>query len=233
MIVLALGLTYGGFHALLGVDGRGVGVVLGTAVLKSSPVWFLYSATTAPRIATGLLLSSLGDFLLELDGYLGAASPETATHVPTDLFFVAGLGSFLVAHCFYIADFGERPGAWSGGVAGAVAVIGGVGLVGFLWDGVPEPLRGAVVVYAGVIAAMAYTAIGAANAANAYNAAARQKALVGAVSFVISDSLLAIDRFKSTPEWKAIFTAGVMTTYYFAQLKIAQSGMTLLKSKQG
>lgn len=219
---MTLAVMYATAHAVVGVDGGGVAAVAATAALKAAPIWLLAFSTRTRIIALGLCLSSVGDFLLEFDNFLGVASPETAAGIPPDLFFIGGLASFLIAHVCYIVDFAGRPGGMSGGVGGAAALAVGVGLVAYLWDGVPEPLRPPVVVYAGVIATMAYTAVGGARFPKA--AKGRSDALLGALFFVVSDSILAADRFKAPKEWHTNCTIAVMVTYYAAQLKIAQSG---------
>lgn len=152
-------------------------------------------------IAAGLLLSTAGDVFLML---------------PRDR-FVAGLASFLVAHLCYI-------GAFSIGVSFAAApplwlpyfVAGGV-VVALVWPGLKPALRAPVIVYVMVIAAMAGQATGRWYLSGSAVALA---AAIGAGLFVVSDAVLAIDRFR----WKFRAARAVtLATYWGAQLLIAIS----------
>ncbi len=152
-------------------------------------------------IAAGLLFSTAGDVFLML---------------PRDR-FVAGLASFLVAHLCYI-------GAFSSGVPfGAAPLLwlpffaaGGV-VVALVWPGLKPALRAPVVVYVIVIAAMAGQATGRWYVSGSMVALA---AAVGAGLFVVSDAVLAIDRFR----WHFRAARAVtLTAYWVAQLLIALS----------
>lgn len=152
-------------------------------------------------IAAGLLFSTAGDVFLML---------------PRDR-FVAGLASFLVAHLCYI-------GAFSSGVPfGAAPLLwlpffaaGGV-VVALVWPGLKPALRAPVVVYVVVIAAMAGQATGRWYVSGSLVALA---AAVGAGLFVVSDAVLAIDRFRR--HFRAA-RAVTLATYWAAQLLIALS----------
>lgn len=152
-------------------------------------------------IAAGLLFSSAGDVFLML---------------PRDR-FVAGLASFLVAHLCYI-------GAFAIGVPFAAAPLlwlpffaaGGL-VLALVWPGLKPALRGPVAVYVIVIAAMAGQAAGRWQITGSGMALA---AAVGAGLFVVSDAVLAIDRFR----WKFRAARAVtLATYWAAQLLIALS----------
>jgi uncharacterized membrane protein YhhN len=130
-------------------------------------------------------------------------------------FFIPGLASFLVAHLFYIALLRQGQ-AWFpnktalGGVLAAGAVMYAVVLPG-LTDPV---LQGAVAAYVCVISLMVSQAIG--RATTLGQAPARWVAL-GAGIFMVSDSLIAINRFVAplplAPFW-------ILLTYYAAQMLI-------------
>jgi uncharacterized membrane protein YhhN len=152
-------------------------------------------------IAAGLLFSTAGDVFLML---------------PRDR-FVAGLASFLVAHLCYI-------GAFSIGVPFAAAPLlwlpffaaGGM-VLAMVWPGLKPALRAPVVVYVVVIAAMAGQATGRWYASGSVVALA---AAIGAGLFVVSDAVLAIDRFR----WHfRAARAATLSTYWAAQLLIALS----------
>ncbi len=152
-------------------------------------------------IAAGLLFSTAGDVFLML---------------PRDR-FVAGLASFLVAHLCYV-------GAFAIGVPFAAAPLlwlpffaaGGL-VLALVWPGLKPALRAPVAVYVIVIAAMAGQAAGRWHMTGSVVALA---AAVGAGFFVVSDAVLAIDRFR----WKFRAARAVtLATYWAAQLLIALS----------
>jgi alkenylglycerophosphocholine hydrolase len=128
-----------------------------------------------PRaIAAGLLLSAVGDVLLEF--------PER---------FVPGLVAFLLAHVAYTTAFltDERHAHLARAIPFAVWL-----LAAFLWlrPGL-GPMEGPVVVYMLAIGAMMWRAAGRVGAPD--EAPGARSAVVGAVLFGLSDTLIAIDRF--------------------------------------
>lgn len=150
-----------------------------------------------PGVLIGLLFSLLGDIALML---------------PVDA-FLPGLAAFLLAHLAYIAAFARR--ARAGSVIWAAFGYGlmAAGLLVWLLPRVPGELRLAVLAYVAVLLAMA------AFAAGARFAAGRGLALGGAL-FVLSDGLLAWDRFHTplplAPVW-------VLSSYWAAQWCIARA----------
>jgi uncharacterized membrane protein YhhN len=152
-------------------------------------------------VVAGLVFSTAGDIFLML---------------PRER-FVAGLVSFLVAHLFYIfafsidVPFGVTPLLWL-----PFSVAGGV-VVAVVWAGLEPALRGAVIAYVVVIAAMAGQAAGRWHALGGDAALA---AALGAALFVVSDSLLAINRFRAQFHAERTLTLG---TYWMAQMLIALS----------
>jgi alkylglycerol monooxygenase len=129
-------------------------------------------------------------------------------------FFIPGLVSFLIAHLFYIALF--RQGlAWFPSRRALVITLGlGAAMYAFLYHSLNPVLKIAVAAYVVVIALMAAQAMGRA-------AVLRDKAsvavAVGAGFFMVSDSLLATNKF-AFPLPMAQFW--VLATYYVAQLLI-------------
>jgi uncharacterized membrane protein YhhN len=205
--ILILVVVVGAAHLLAYYDGR-----RGTAgLLKAVPVIALatVTATLSPSaggryaglITAGLLCSAVGDVCL--------VWPER---------FTAGLASFLVAHLCYVAAFA------SGGAGGmawpwlvGVGVVAG-GLLVVLWPHLGQ-VRWAVLVYVAVIAAMAWTAARRAGLPTT-PAPSGVLALAGALTFMASDGVLAIDRFVRRFH---LAHAVVMVTYYAAQTLIASS----------
>jgi uncharacterized membrane protein YhhN len=157
------------------------------------------SAYRTPILA-GLVLSLFGDVFLML---------------PRDR-FVAGLASFLAAHLAYIAAFqAEGPILAAPQLLlplGVVAVV----LLWVLWPGLGR-LRAPVVLYTATIVAMVWRAWA---RSRAVPTPGTTLAAVGAVLFLVSDSLLAIDRFRRRfPGARA----AVQITYVAAQALIAVS----------
>lgn len=151
-------------------------------LVKPIPVLCLiawtYPWTTAPSraLVAGLALSLLGDVFLEVDQFLpGATGP----------WFVAGLGAFLCGHVAYAYGFmlrAPRPHA----ARLVPCALFAVGYLAFVWDGL-GPLRLPVVAYLLVIMTMLWRA--------ACLAGESRLALLGAMLFVASDSLIGLDRF--------------------------------------
>ncbi|MBH9553602.1 lysoplasmalogenase [Inhella gelatinilytica] len=107
--------------------------------------------------------------------------------------FLPGLVSFLLAHLAFIRSLSiqVRFGARLEPLLG-YAALAGVLLGGILWPGLPADLRVPVLVYVAVLVAMAGQ--GAAWWLQARSRAAAYAALGGA-AFLVSDSLIALDRF--------------------------------------
>ena len=149
-------------------------------------------------LALGLGFSMLGDVALMFEGY-----------------FIAGLVAFLLAHLTYIALF-KRGVSWfpSRGALLATLLIG-LGMYLFLWTGgLPPALRVPVAAYVVVIALMAAQAIGRSRTSGDK---ASLMVAVGASVFMLSDALLAINRFVSPFPFAQL---GVLITYYVAQILI-------------
>ncbi len=145
-------------------------------------------------IGVGLLFSGCGDVLLHIDGVA---------------YFVHGLGSFLIAHLFYIAAFIRQP-AFSRSrlpvllAIGVFGIIMGVQLFPHLGD-----MLIPVAAYLFIILAMGVSAaLGRAN---------HSLVIAGALLFILSDSLIAINRFLTPVPQSDLL---IMITYYLAQFFI-------------
>lgn len=152
-------------------------------------------------ICVGLALSILGDVFLMLPGDR----------------FLPGLVSFLLAHLAYLGAF-TRGLHFEAAVAPVVA-YGAVGAAVFalLWPGLGRALRAPVAVYVAVIAAMAGVALARWLEIGGDPSLA---AAAGAGLFLVSDALLALDRFR----WSfRLSRVAVLSTYWVAQYLIALS----------
>jgi sterol desaturase/sphingolipid hydroxylase (fatty acid hydroxylase superfamily) len=159
-------------------------------------------------LLVALLASLTGDVLLMLPGN----------------YFIAGLASFLVAHQFYIVLLWRSTQAeqwFPSRIALAATLVYGVGMYIVLWPGLRGPvLAGAVAAYVVVIALMAAQALGRATVLR--NRAATLVA-VGACFFMLSDTLLALNRFVQPLPMVGLWVLG---TYYVAQIMIARNVLT-------
>lgn len=152
-------------------------------------------------VVAALVISLVGDVLLVL---------------PLDI-FLFGLLVFLLAHLLYIAAFRSDPGG-KGIVAWALLLFAALGVLIYL---VLLPGLGSmtipVLLYMLIIVAMTW------QAAQRWSYKRDRAALfaaIGAALFMISDSMLAINRFGF--EFSAA-PAMVLTTYYLAQWLLARS----------
>lgn len=150
-----------------------------------------------PLYALALAFSAAGDAFLAADG---------------DRLFIPGLASFLVTHLLYAAIFVRTtPGGGVTGVGRKIMLViiplFAVSYAAFLW-----PHLGAlaipVIAYIAAIVAMAMLSL----------RVAAVTVPLGAISFMISDSLIALEKFVWHADWVGPL---VWITYALAQLLIA------------
>lgn len=152
-------------------------------------------------IFAGLIFALCGDVFLML---------------PQD-HFVAGLICFLVAHCLYIvaltgdARFGAKPVTLLACIVVAACMVWG------LWARLAPDLELPVAAYALVLGLMAAQAISRAQLLSTRSA---RLAAVGALLFMVSDSILAYGRFRFDIPLQGLW---VLSTYFAAQWFIAKS----------
>ncbi len=191
-------------------------VVCGFVYLVTSP-WQPYSASFVvkglsvgtlallaflagrPILGVALALSSLGDVLLDLD-------PERL--------FVYGLGSFLLAHLVYVFLFirYRRRTPTIGAVhalLAALVLLYSIAVSLWLLPSLGD-LIVPVAIYMCAITAMVASAI--------FARFPNPWIVVGAVLFLISDSLLAVNKFKTPVPYRDYL---VWSTYYAGQYAIA------------
>jgi alkenylglycerophosphocholine/alkenylglycerophosphoethanolamine hydrolase len=175
-------------------------------LLKPIPVLAMAGAQLWARdenrpgwMALGLLLSAVGDVLLEWPGDL----------------FVPGLVAFLLAHCAYVVHFWARRPVLAP-LRALPFLLFAAAMFAWLAPGLGS-LALPVGIYAVVISAMAWRASALVGRASPVASAL---ALGGALLFVASDTLLAAMRFQG-----ALPSAGllVLLTYWLGQLGLASS----------
>ena len=176
------------------------------SVTKTLPVALLAIAVliggASPVLAAALAFSAAGDWFLSREG---------------ERDFLSGLGAFLTAHLLYIALFAGAadPAAFMTRNTGLTAIILAalsVLVLMRLWPYL-DKLRIPVIVYAATISAMAVAA---------RVAMPGIIVLAGVALFIVSDTILAHDRFTplSSTLLRRRLPALVMITYYAAQLLI-------------
>jgi uncharacterized membrane protein YhhN len=131
--------------------------------------------------------------------------------------FIPGLVSFLAAHACYLALFRQGVPWFPSKRALAGTVAAAAAMAAFLFPYLGPVLKVAVPAYALVIALMAAQAIG---RAVVLRDAASVAVAAGAVLFMASDTLLAINKF-ALPLPMAQFW--VLATYYAAQVLIVHN----------
>jgi uncharacterized membrane protein YhhN len=150
-------------------------------------------------VVVGLFFSLLGDIFLML---------------PSD-HFVHGLVSFLLAHLWYVGAFASQSSTLPWLTLAGFVLYGGL-MLRWLWPYLGA-FKIAVLCYMAVILLMGWQALG------QWQSAASNRALWalgGALLFILSDSALALDRFRRPfPAARAV----VLGTYYVAQILIAWS----------
>ncbi len=161
-----------------------------------------YSSRNKIVVLVALLFSWVGDVALMFDDVY-------------PIFFIIGLGGFLLAHVNYVYALvrtGHRihfigKGAWIGV---PFIVLYGVGLLSVLWPHLDD-LRMPVFLYAVVLMLMGGAALIRKVKIGYY------MVLLGAILFILSDSMLAINKFVQPIEKSGVL---IMSTYMFAQLFI-------------
>jgi len=172
-----------------------------------------YLSSTSSRSTMFIAAMSfcwLGDVLLMFD-------------YKSELFFMAGLGSFLVGHILYILYYQQlRYDSSTTALLGPQKVrfslpilLAGTGLVVVLYPTLGG-LRLPVMIYALVITVMALQAL---FRFGYTNTRSFTFIFCGAISFMISDSLLAINKFLQPVPLASLF---IMATYILAQYLIME-----------
>jgi len=174
-----------------------------TTLLLAGWVWRERGAEPRYRglILGGLLCSTAGDVFLMLPGDQ----------------FVFGLASFLIAHLAYLFAFRARGPWFARWLPFAVYALIAVVMLIQLWPTLPAGLHAPVLVYVAALSGMA------AQAAAVWlvrRDAASAAAAIGAACFVVSDGILAWNRFLMPLPYGH---AWVLVGYWTAQAFIARS----------
>lgn len=150
-----------------------------------------------------------------LAGIAASLVGDVCLMLPGDL-FVPGLLAFLLAHaCFIAALLGDSRFARPAWPLAACLAYGAVNLA-LLWGAIGALLRVPVVVYVLVLATMGAQAL----ARGWHGDSSARLAARGALVFMLSDTLLAWDRFRGPLPLASLW---VLATYYLALWWIARS----------
>ncbi len=178
----------------------------GSSVVSKKINWLLIA---------GLIFAWAGDiFLLFENNY--------------PLFFMAGLGCFLGTHIFYILMFLQIRGSFSGPhrklwVIWLSITVYGLILLFILWPNLNN-MKIPVLIYAICICVMAILSV---QTTQMVALPTRKWLIGGALLFVLSDSILALNKFSGAKEWAP---PAIMLTYGLAQLAIAVGASNLSKA---
>lgn len=168
-----------------------IAIILLVFFNSSSPMSFYEKA-----ILTGLIFSTIGDVFLIKDKQ----------------FFVQGLVSFLIGHICYIVAFWTNP-HWLSLIFYLTYIFF---FLSILWKDLGK-LKIPVIIYSTAIALMSWMALSRTIENHNHHTF---HAFLGSFMFVISDSLLAYNKFKKPFRFAHLFILG---TYFLAQWLIALS----------
>ena len=182
-------------------------IAIGLVYLRASQVralerfdWLLIAALAA---------SMAGDVFLMLPGG----------------YCIPGLASFLVAHLCYIALFRQEITWFPNRPALLFTLATGAAMYAWVWSGLTDPgLKVAVAAYVGLISLMVAQAMG--RAMVLHDTASKAVAL-GACVFMLSDSLIAINRFVQPLPMVSLW---VLTSYYVAQFLMVRNAKPTISS---
>ena len=152
-------------------------------------------------ICIGLAFSLIGDILLML--------PKRR--------FLTALVSFLITHICYALAFLAGAPAPGFPIILLPSVMIGAGILAYLWPALSAGMKAAVGVYVAVIVIMVSLAAGRAFAFPSIGTVA---AALGAILFLASDAVLAVNRFRRPFYWAQ---AVILGTYFAGQWLIALS----------
>lgn len=161
-------------------------------IFKPMPILSISSYTFSRNnyiITIGLLFGSLGDIFLIYEN---------------DLYFKLGLGSFLIGHIFYLIYFFNNARFNKvGAILSIIIFIVSMGVTFIIFPKLQNDLIMPVGIYIFVIMVMAISA----SFYNIYTA-------IGAVLFLISDSIIAINKFVFSIPLSSLW---IMILYYLGQ----------------
>ncbi len=134
--------------------------------------------------------------------------------------FLPGLVAFLLAHLAYIAAFCVPVRLAARPVAFAAYALVALAILTPLWPGIPGALRAPVVAYVVCLAAMAAQALVWWRTSTLADAGLARRAALGGLLFMVSDGLLATNKFAAPLPLAALW---ILASYWLAQWSIASA----------
>ncbi|WP_416307950.1 lysoplasmalogenase [Neptunicella sp. SCSIO 80796] len=173
-------------------------------------VWSTAVGTDKKWLLIAVLFSAVGDILLAL---------------PLANGFVYGLGAFLLSHLFYLTFF-ARYFRWQAGLIPLIAIliVAVTSLLSYLIPVLGDMLI-PVLLYVSVISLMAISAIFTGYHPSSTN---HKLLIIGALSFVISDSIIALNKFLFPVPYQSLL---IMSSYYLAQYCLVTASIQLGKHR--
>jgi uncharacterized membrane protein YhhN len=169
--------------------------------------------------------------MLFLLGLVYSTAGDVFLIFPDPSSFLLGLSSFLIAHLFYVVTFYHLPNFKQGLVfkkpliTAPVLLFLGLFLT-IVFPNVPNTFRIPVLIYSLVIALMVISAI---NTFNRTTSGAAGTILAGAIFFLLSDSILACEKFEVfSLDQAVILRLPVMITYLTGQYFLARGMLKAL-----
>jgi uncharacterized membrane protein YhhN len=163
-------------------------------------------ALTDSVMLVALVLSCLGDCFLMFDSQ-------------TTPYFMFGLGSFLLAHVCYIFVFSRQSKFSATKIAPFVIYAGFI--LSFLFGKISSELKMPVLAYMSIITLMGIMAV------SRQTIKSYQTVLLGAIMFIVSDSLIGINKFAVPIPFASVW---IMITYILAQYLIVEGVLVEKKS---
>ncbi|OXB07290.1 lysoplasmalogenase [Flavobacterium plurextorum] len=169
-------------------------------------VYFYQNFPTKNILLTALVFSWIGDVILLFSDI-------------SEIYFILGLVSFLISHIVYCILFNRqtkrnlKKNSIAIGIGSILIACYLIGMLSVLLPSLGD-LKIPVIVYASVISIMLLFAY---NGLLSWNEPGNKLVFSGAVIFVISDSILAINKFYNPIEKSSFF---IMLTYLVAQYLI-------------
>lgn len=182
-------------------------------------LWFYLETKRKPirftrYILGGFVFSIFGDtFLMFNENELGG-----------EMFFLLGLGSFLITHLFYVAAFLDYKKEEQGFVGQnkwlfLPFTIFLIMNTAFLWKGIPIDMKIPVIVYSSAIVAMTMSCL---NLKTKIPKGAFQILFGGVLLFLISDTFIGINKFHTRLPYARIL---IMVPYLLGQYLIGKGAI--------
>jgi uncharacterized membrane protein YhhN len=135
-----------------------------------------------------------------------------------DQLFLVGVGFFLVAHLLFIRAIKNRFGFKILPFALLFSLVALVSIVYILWNGLTGILKIVVPIYALVISVMVSQAV---SVALRKRSKMRSQLALGAILFMVSDTLLGVNGFLHPFPFSGVF---ILSTYWGALVFLANAG---------